>query len=54
MSKHQNDGAGHTENTKAGDAEENVAHVHHARVPEHPIESPLRDRNQSDIDDVAE
>ena len=34
--------------------EENVTHVHHARITEHPIEPLLRDRDQADIDDVAE
>ena len=39
---------------RAGDAEKNVAHVHHAGIAEHPIEPLLRDRDQPDVDDVAE
>ena len=42
------------EQCAAGDAEENVTHVHHARIAEHPIEALLRDGDQPDVDDVAE
>src|SRR2546430_10684085 len=30
------------------------AHVHDARVTEHPIEALLRDRHETDVDDVSE
>ena len=54
MGKHQNGGAGGAEDVGAGDAEKNVAHVHDAGVTEHPIEAALRNRDQADVDDVAQ
>ena len=39
---------------RARDSEKDVAHVHHARIAEHPIEPLLRDRDQADVDDIAE
>src|SRR5205085_3271688 len=38
----------------ARDTEKNVAHVHDARITEHPIEPLLRDSHEPDIDDVTE
>ena len=52
--EHQSRRAVHPENVRAGDPEKNVAHVHHARIAEHPIEPLLRDRDQSDVNDVPE
>ena len=40
--------------SSAGDSEKNVAHVHHARVAEHPIEPLLGDCDQADVNDVPE
>ena len=39
---------------RARDPEKNVAHVHHARVTEHPIEPLLRERDEADVNDVAD
>ncbi len=49
----ENGGAVDAEKVAARDSEEDVAHVHHARIAEHPIEPLLRDRDQADINDVA-
>ena len=54
VSKHQNGGAGGAKDVGAGDAEENIAHVHDAGITEHPIEASLRDRDQADVDDVGQ
>ncbi len=54
VGEHQGRGAGQAEEIAAGDAEEDIAHVHDAGVAEHPIEFLLRDRGQADVDDVAE
>ena len=37
-----------------GDAEENVTHVHHARIAQHQVELLLRDGDQADVDDIAD
>ena len=52
--EHQNRRTGSAENIRTGDAEKNVAHVHDAGIAEHPIEPALRDRDQTDVDDVRQ
>src|SRR4029077_14565274 len=54
MSKHQNNGARRGENSGARNSQENVTHVHHARVAQHPVEPFLRDGNETNVDDVTE
>src|SRR4029077_2325201 len=52
--KHENRRTRSAENIRTGDAEKNVAHVHDAGIAEHPIESALRDREQTNVDDVRQ
>ena len=47
-------GAIQADDVGARDPEKDVAHVHHARITEHPIEPLLRDRDEADVDDVAQ
>ena len=54
MSEHQNGRASHTKNASTGNAEKDVAHVHHARVTEHPIEPLLGNCDQADVNDVPQ
>src|SRR6185312_17446396 len=49
VSKHQNGSAGGAKDVGAGDAEENITHVHNAGITEHSIETSLRDRDQADV-----
>src|SRR5437870_13788002 len=54
MSEYQHSRTGHTKNASTGNPEKDVAHVHHARVTEHPIEPLLGDCNQPYVNDVPE
>src|SRR5436853_7483028 len=54
MREHQNRRAGSTENIRTGDAEKNVAHVHDTGIAEHPVEPAVRDRDQTDVNDVRQ
>src|SRR6266699_4843268 len=54
MSEHQHSRTGHTKNAGAGNAEKDVAHVHHARITKHPIEPLLSNCNQPYVNDVPE
>src|SRR5947207_4018808 len=54
MRENQHGRAIRSEQSAAGDPEKNVTHVHDARVAKHPIESLLRDRDQPDVNEVAE
>src|SRR6266550_6840221 len=54
MGEHQNCCAGRAQDVRAGESEKDVTHVHYARIPEHPIESFLRDGDEANVGDVAE
>ena len=45
--------AGEADDIESGEAEENVAHVHHARVAEHGIELALGNRDIPNIEDIS-
>src|SRR4029434_3663857 len=51
MGEHQQGGTIQADDVGARNPEKDVAHVHHARIAKHPIESLLRDRDEADIDD---
>ena len=53
MSKHQHNGAGRGENSGARNSQENITHMHYARVTKHPIEPFLRDGDQTNVDNVT-
>ena len=53
VGKHQHSRAVQPDQVQTCDPEEDVAHVHHARVTQHPIEPLLRDCDQTDVNDVA-
>src|SRR6059058_6526368 len=53
VSKYQHNGTGRGENSGARNSQENITHVHYARVTKHPIEPFLRDSDQTNIDNVT-
>lgn len=54
VGEHEEDGAGEADQVMTGDAEENVTHVHDRGMPEHEVQFPLGDSDESDPEDVAE
>ena len=51
--EHQHGSPGRPENICARESKKDVAHVHDAGITEHPIEALLRNRDKTDINDVA-
>ena len=54
MGEHEQGGTIQADDVGARDSEKDVTHVHHARITEHPIEPLLCDRNEADVNDVAQ
>src|ERR1700686_689488 len=53
MGKHEQSSAVQADYVKACNAQEDVAHMHHARITEGQIELLLRDRGQAPVEDVS-
>ena len=54
MGEHEEDGTGQADQMVTGDAEEYISHVHDRGMPEHEVQFPLRDGDESNPEDVAE
>ena len=54
MRENEDGCAGCSDKGAAGDPEKNVAHVHDAGIAEHPSEPALRDRDQTNVNDVRQ
>ena len=54
MREHEQRRATEADGVHRGDAEEDVAHVHHARIAEQEVEFLLRDGGKADVDDVPD
>ena len=53
MGEHEENGAGQADQMVTSDAEEDISHVHDRGMPEHEVQFPLRDSDESDPQDVA-
>ena len=54
MGEHEENGALGAQGAGAGNAEEDIAHVHHRGVAEHEVEAFLGESNKTDEEDIAE